>query len=144
MTKRKVAPVWYLTYGTPAYVACHEMVRLLMGYQSEEKSKLVRKQLMKLTPFVDYPGDQSDGAPYTRKFEHEREWRHVGNFKFTLDEVAFVVMPEDAHEKGRRKLLDLFDGPYECPLVDATWSRERVVKLFKEYEDTEWEDVEEA
>jgi hypothetical protein len=44
---------------------------------------------------------------------HEREWRVRGPFRFTLDDVAFVVV---ADKKGKRRIMDFwreFYGPGE-------------------------------
>lgn len=30
----------------------------------------------------------------------EREWRHVGQFKFTQDEFAFLIIPDSLHAKA--------------------------------------------
>jgi hypothetical protein len=76
--------------------------------------------LWNLTPFIDFPGDYDTGAFH---FEWEREWRVVDGISFDLREVAFLLLPEADHGKARRtqhiKVL-------RCPLIDPTWSPERI------------------
>ncbi|MBN8995392.1 MAG: hypothetical protein J0H94_09205 [Rhizobiales bacterium] len=81
----------------------------------------------RLTPFVDAPGAYPTGSYF---FEWEREWRKVGDFKFSTDDVAFLIIPEHLHaaakgflENARAEHL----GPaYDCPFIDAHWKRKQI------------------
>jgi hypothetical protein len=60
-----------------------------------------------VTPF--HP-DYTDPDPYVRTvdFTHEREWRVPRDFRFALDEVAFVIV--DTHEDVARISSDVGEG----------------------------------
>jgi hypothetical protein len=69
-----------------------------------------------VAPFIDIPGEHP-GKRY--EFEWEREWRHVGNFPFKVDEVDFLIIPEAEHQEAReyfRVAQEEQLGPnYCCP-----------------------------
>ena len=81
----------------------------------------------RLTPFVDAPGAYSTGSYF---FEWEREWRKVGDFRFSTDDVAFLIIPEHLHAAAKgffenARAEDL--GPaYDCPFIDAHWKRKQL------------------
>jgi Putative abortive phage resistance protein AbiGi, antitoxin len=85
-----------------------------------------------MTPFVDAPGAYLKGTYF---FEWEREWRKVGDFKFSVDDVECLIIPEKLHsaaasffETAKEENL----GPsYECPFIDPYWSRKKVKKALK-------------
>jgi hypothetical protein len=83
--------------------------------------------IWKLTPFIDAPGDYP-GGPY--RFEWEREWRHVGELRFSEQDPAFLIIPEKLHARARRFFEDAVRehyGPgYFCPYIDPGWDRERI------------------
>ena len=54
-----------------------------------------------------------------KEFWWEREWRKVGEFGFTANEVALVIAPEDTHETLRRH--------FSRPVIDASWGLERMI-----------------
>jgi hypothetical protein len=35
------------------------------------------------------------------RFEWEREWRHVRDLNFTVQDVAFLIIPENLHQNAR-------------------------------------------
>ena len=79
---------------------------------------------------MDAPGDYSTGNYF---FEWEREWRKLGDFKFTEVDVEFLVAPSALHEAARA----FFDnakadnlGPcYDCPFIDPYWKIEKIKPL---------------
>lgn len=87
--------------------------------------------IWRVTPFVDAPGAYPNGSYF---FEWEREWRKVGDFKFSTDDVAFLIIPENLHgaakgffENARQENL----GPaYDCPFIDAHWKRKKIKSVF--------------
>lgn len=92
-----------------------------------------KADIWKIAPFVDAPGKYGASSYF---FEWEREWRHVGHFKFTQDEVAFLIIPESLHAKAttffeqvKREHL----GPsFDCPFIDAEWDLSKVRKILKD------------
>ena len=109
--------VWYLDPYTPQSAAFREMVRLAMvgGVDPDD-------EIWRLTPFVDQLA-----ANY--RFEWEREWRCVGNFDFSPDEVAFIFVPEDLVGAATAFLATGGDntGPaYCCPILDPSWGIEEL------------------
>ncbi|CAL9362849.1 hypothetical protein SUDANB121_00710 [Nocardiopsis dassonvillei] len=155
---RGVNPVWYVdqtpssnspTWLTKAFKALVEQaeVRALVEKDTSDQSYgelLAESPVLKLTPFIEPMGTYN----VAREFWWEREWRHVGDFRFLAPEdiiVAFV--PEADQEAFRRDLTALikdeledeepFDWGVGEPLrqdyyehlvfVDATWSLEHMI-----------------
>jgi hypothetical protein len=54
-----------------------------------------------------------------KEFWWEREWRHVGDFEFTDEDVAFVLAPFEHHARLRPIV--------RRPLLDPEWSLERMI-----------------
>ena len=81
----------------------------------------------RLTPFIDNPGNYA-GRPY--RFEWEREWRVIGDMRFHQDDVAFLFLPEEDHDRARQFFVDAeFEntGPaYLCPYIDPRWELDRI------------------
>ena len=90
--------------------------------------------IWEVTPFVDAPGAYPTGTYF---FEWEREWRKTGDFKFTKDDVEFLIIPEHQHKAAKSFFKNAHAenlGPvYDCPLIDAHWKRKKIKPLiFKE------------
>lgn len=119
VTERSGGPIWYVEKGGPSHAALEQLIQQAHGTPADP--------IWKLTPFVDAPGVYATGK---YRFEWEREWRCVGNFKFCEDNVAFVIIPEEFHAAAK----DFFEmavtdnlGPgYFCPYVDPRWTRAKV------------------
>jgi hypothetical protein len=83
--------------------------------------------IWEMTPFVDAPGAYPNGSYF---FEWEREWRKVGDFKFSVEDVAFLIIPEHQQEAARNFFADAKDenlGPaYDCPYIDAHWKQDKI------------------
>lgn len=79
-----------------------------------------------IAPFIDFPG--AGGTKY--RFEWEREWRVPGDLTFEVDDVAFLFLPEEFHERARFFFATVQrdnSGPvYTCPLADPAWPGDRV------------------
>ena len=54
--------------------------------------------IWRITPFVDAPGKYGNSSYF---FEWEREWRKAGHFKFSENDVAFLIIPEKLHDAAR-------------------------------------------
>jgi hypothetical protein len=68
-------------------------------------------------------------------FEWEREWRKIGNFKFAVDDVACLIIPEELHSAAvgffQTAKAENTGSAYECPFIDPYWSRKKVEKALK-------------
>jgi hypothetical protein len=86
--------------------------------------------IWEVTPFIDAPGVYTSGTYF---FEWEREWRKVGDFKFSTDDVEFLIIPETQHKKAKAFFINAHLenlGPhYDCPLIDAHWEWEKIKPL---------------
>jgi hypothetical protein len=117
--KRKGNPILYAYKDQRVAVAIHQLVAA-----SKDETN---NPIWDLTPFVDMPGDYYKGAYF---FEWEREWRKVGDFKFSVEDVPFLIIPEHQHkvaryffENAERENL----GPsYICPYLDAHWNQDKI------------------
>lgn len=110
--------------GNPILYAYHnqplaDAVRALMIAARDEPGSPV----WAITPFVDSVGG-------TYNFEWEREWRHVGDFRFEVSDVAFLIIPASDHEAARDFFASAEEdqvGPnYPCPFIDARWNRDQI------------------
>jgi hypothetical protein len=114
---RGVNPVWYvdMTPGRtwtlpPALDELRQEATLAPGgFESHPASKIL--------PFIEAMGTWTGSR---KEFSWEREWRHVGDFKFSSLDVALVLCPETE--------IDEFEalGPYNA--VDPSWSLELMIE----------------
>ncbi|MBJ6762980.1 hypothetical protein JGU66_19620 [Myxococcaceae bacterium JPH2] len=119
-------PVWYVQYGSPAHLAMKQQLQQALAAPDAS-----REPLWAMTPFVDIQGD-THNAPYSYRFDWEREWRVPGLLRFTEYDVAVLFLPEEVHSVAR----DFFAwavreqvGPgYFCPVLDPRWSPERITQ----------------
>ena len=69
-------------------------------------------------------------------FDRKREWRHIGQMSFDVEDVAFLMIPEEFHEYAKTFFEDAYQeklGPYYfCPYIDPTWDRKRILKALSE------------
>lgn len=72
-----------------------------------------------LFPFIEGMGDWTASGGTKKEFWWEREWRYVGDFTFTSEEVALVIAPEADHAA--------FEKLAGGKVVDGTWSLERII-----------------
>lgn len=123
---RKANPILY------AYKD-HSVLSALKKLMSAAKHDAANPVWM-ITPFIDAPGDYGKSKYF---FEWEREWRKVGHYKFTTDEVEFLVIPEDLHEVARgffKAAKAENRGPsYECPFIDPYWSLKKIKPLLPKH-----------
>ena len=99
-----------------------------------------RKIRTRTIRFGELPRSSTPPGKYgnsTYFFEWEREWRKAGHFKFSEDDVAFLIIPEKLHKAARgffdnAKVENL--GPcYECPFIDSFWNRKKIKPLLPKY-----------
>ncbi len=120
-------PLWYLDKdGMQANLLEQEIADAMAGGVDPAD------RIWKLTPFIDFPGTYR--TEY--RFEWEREWRVVGDVEFTPDEVAFLFLPEDDHDKARQFFEQVeheHSGPaYLGPYIDPRWDMDKIQEKLKE------------
>jgi hypothetical protein len=119
---RKGNPILYAYKDQPLTIA---IKKLIVAAGSD-----VANPIWEVTPFIDAPGAYPNGSYF---FEWEREWRKVGDFNFTTDDVAFLIIPENLHKVAKDFFKNAHDenlGPaYDCPFIDAHWNRKKIKLL---------------
>ncbi len=122
MTARKkgVNPVWYVDI-TPGHDWLMNPINELVEKTIDTRRRFRKSQLARITPFIEQLGT---GASYRKEFWWEREWRHNGDFKFSLSEVIFGFAPEDRLEEF--ELLTKKLG-HKIPFVDPNWNLEKTI-----------------
>jgi hypothetical protein len=117
-------PIWYAYKDQPVTAAFQQVVN---GAENDPSAPI-----WKVTPFVDRPGAYGQKTYF---YEHEREWRVVGDLSFDTSDVAFLVVPEDSHEAARSFFKAAHEdqvGPnYACPYIDAHWSLDKIEPLLQ-------------
>lgn len=115
------APLWYLRHGSPQQRAVQELMERASAAVDADDP------IWGVTPFVDF---WADGDPYNYDFRWEREWRIADDLRFTPDDVDFLFIPEDLHQRARNFFKEQHDGQtgpaYFCPFLDPMWSVEKV------------------
>ncbi len=117
-------PVWYVQYGSPAHLALKHQVQQALTAKDPQ-----REPIWSMTPFVDIQGD-THNAPYSYRFDWEREWRVPGLLRFTEYDVAALFLPEELHPTARgffEWAVKEKAGPgYFCPCLDPLWKAEQI------------------
>jgi hypothetical protein len=121
------APLWYLDKDGVQAKIIQQQIRTAIAGGVDPGD-----QIWQLTPFIDNPGNYP-GRNY--RFEWEREWRVVGDFTFTPDDVAFLFLPEDDHDKTRQFFADVQvenSGPsYLFAYIDPRWDLDKIEKALR-------------
>jgi hypothetical protein len=122
MTARRkgVNPVWYVDI-TPGHDWLMNPINELIEKTVKTRKRFGTSRLARITPFIEQMGS---GGSYRKEFWWEREWRHCGDFKFSLREVIFGFAPEERVEEfeGFTKKLG-----HEFPFVDPNWNLEKII-----------------
>lgn len=115
-------PIWYVEHEGITEMAVQSLIR-----QATVELHPEVNPIWTLTPFIDSTGDHPNGQ---YRFEWEREWRHVGDLNFTVEDVAFLIIPENLHHDARRffenALRENVGPAYLCPYIHAGWDQDRV------------------
>lgn len=118
-------PIWYAWKDTPHWQTLQDMMSSAAGDAAAP--------IWRLTAMIDAPGKY---GPREYAFDWEREWRHLGPMKFTPEDVAFLLIPENLHTAARSFFEDAYNdnlGPaYFCPYVDPSWSKDKIIRVLKE------------
>ena len=107
-----VNPIWYVDI-TPGHDWLMEPINQLVDRELRRQKRFNRSPLAKITPFIEQMGSGMgrSGYGYRKEFWWEREWRHRGDFSFTLQEF------EKFTEKLGRRVR----------FVDPKWSLEKMI-----------------
>jgi Putative abortive phage resistance protein AbiGi, antitoxin len=127
-------PVWYLDI-TRGHDWLTEPIRELLEQAVDDATPedeadpdpewLVDAPILRLTPFVEQMGTP---AEIRKEFWWEREWRHVGDLRFTTDDIVVVFAPQAEHDWLWEQLVDGPDYPGgTLAFVDAHWGLERMI-----------------
>jgi hypothetical protein len=114
--RKGVNPVWYVDM-TPGRNWILAQALDSLRNQAIASGNFPAHHGAKILPFAEPMGTW---PPRQREFWWEREWRHLGDFAFDLEDVAFVICPEQEHQR-----FENLAKPKKC--VDANWSLERMV-----------------
>lgn len=120
-----VLPVWYtdVTRGTDWRVKhVWELIE-----EQKTAGTLVGSHIAAIAPFVETMGDG-----HRKEFWWEREWRHLGSFRFSYDQLALGLCPEeriDEFEAYMRLLAARRDDATaeEVRFVDPRWGLEQII-----------------
>ena len=120
LISKECNPLWYVWRETQYFNIIHNMM-------ASEKSN-PNADIWKIAPFIEDPSDGYD-------FVWEREWRHIGDFLFEPEEVAFLLIPQEFHDAARgffeNALQDNTGPAYLCPYIDPLWSEEKINSVLK-------------
>lgn len=118
MTARKKGanPVWYVDTRADHEGQIAEALDALLKRANAGKAPFTDFAVSRIFPFIEEMGVSKAGN--RKEFWWEREWRHVGDFEFTPEEVVLVLAPEKDHPALAR---------FGRNLVDPSWSLERMV-----------------
>ncbi|GAA1111985.1 hypothetical protein GCM10009630_06320 [Kribbella jejuensis] len=124
-------PVWYLDinlgHSWLTYPVRRQIERALAestvdGHVIPEL--LAEQDILQLTPFMEKMGSPNGQR---REFSWEREWRHVGHFRFkSAENVVALLAPEEDHNDLRQDLTYAWQRR-EVPLIDPDWGLERMI-----------------
>lgn len=124
IVSKGAGPIWYAYKDTPQWDALQQLMAKARNHPNAE--------IWKLAPLIDAPGVYGKGHYF---FEWERELRHVGEFAFGLNEVAFLLIPEELHAQAQVFFDEVEHenrGPaYHCPFIDPTWDRKKILEVLK-------------
>ena len=122
MTARKKGanPVWYVDI-TPGHDWLMNPINFLINATIEKRKQFRTSRLAQITPFIEQMGS---GPSYRKEFWWEREWRHRGDFSFSLNEVIFGFAPEERIGELERYTHKL---GHKIPFLDPDWNLEKMV-----------------
>jgi hypothetical protein len=115
-----INPVWYVDI-TPGHDWLMNPINRLIETTIERRKRFRTSQLARITPFIEQMGK---GPSYRKEFWWEREWRHQGDFKFSMSEVIFGFAPEERVEEFEELTRRL---GHKVRFVDPNWNLERII-----------------
>jgi len=129
-----VNPVWYID-KTPGTIWLHNpenqephapLTELIVD--AKKKGNFHSSAISKVTPYIEPMGTW---GTHNREFWWEREWRHVGNFKFQPYSIAFGLCEEEQIEPFEKWVHSLYGKAYpKYPIlhfIDPRWGLEEII-----------------
>jgi len=113
---RGVNPVWYVDMTPGRTWELSSALDVLRKQAAAAPDGFASHPASKILPFVEAMGTWPGGR---KEFSWEREWRHLGDFKFAWDDVALVLCPETE--------IDEFEALGSYNAVDPSWSLEKMI-----------------
>ena len=121
VARRKGAnPIWYvdMSAGHEWYLpkALDRLREEAAAYDLDPGGNFADHPAAALLPFFEGMGTWPTSK---KEFWWEREWRKVGDFAFSPDDVALIVAPVETHAALRRH--------FARPVIDASWGLEHMI-----------------
>lgn len=125
-------PVWYLDLSWKrgewlVYPIRRQIERAIAEAtcnKTVDVRRLAEQDILRLTPFMEQMGEVNGKR---KEFSWEREWRHVGHFRFeSAENVVALLAPEEDHMALRQDLTYAWRRR-EIPLIDPDWGLERMI-----------------
>jgi hypothetical protein len=128
-----VNPVWYVDI-TPGHDWLMKPINQLLEEELKRRRKFSRSPLAKLTPFIEQMGSGlgRSGYGYRKEFWWEREWRHPGDFRFTLPLIAMGFAPQHRIKEFENFTKNL---GRKLPFVDPNWGLDKMITHLAECAD---------
>ncbi len=120
-----VNPVWYVDI-TPGHDWLMNPVNQWIKTEIKRRKQFRKSPIAQIAPFIEQMGSGMgrSGYGYRKEFWWEREWRHRGDFRFSLHHVALGLAPErriKAFEKVTERL------GRRISFVDLKWGIEKII-----------------
>jgi len=121
-----VNPVWYVDITPSGHEWLMNPINTLIDRHVTRLKRYRKSLLAQITPFIEQmgSGQRRDGYGYRKEFWWEREWRHRGDFQFSLSDVALGLAPEiriETFENFTEKL------GRRISFVDPKWGLEEII-----------------
>jgi len=120
--KMGINPVWYTDTTPSGHDWLIKHVWDLVDRAIEAGSAFADEPIAGIAPFVEGMGTWEGSK---KEFWWEREWRHLGNRKFALDDVAVVLCPERDMEYFQGHVTS--SSGRSVPLIDPRWGLEYII-----------------
>lgn len=124
-----VNPVWYVDMTPSGHEWLIKDVWSLVDRAIERGlSTFNQDPIARIAPFVEGMGSWGDDPRARKEFWWEREWRHMGDLTFPLEEVAVILCPEA--DMAVFEEVNGASSPGEArrvPLVDPCWGLEHII-----------------
>lgn len=121
-------PVWYINQ-TRGFAWPSTALNAAIAAETRPYSN--PSSIFRIAPFIEQMGDWSQGDTINRKeFWWEREWRRVGDFRFTPPHVVAVLAPTADHADVKSHLERyVVWRDRGVPVLDPDWGLERMIAV---------------
>jgi hypothetical protein len=120
-----ILPVWYSDVTRATDWRVNHVWRLIE--EQTDAGTFVGSSIAQIAPFVETMGDG-----HRKEFWWEREWRHLGSFRFSYEQLALGLCPEERIDEFEA-YMRLLAGRRRDPraegirFVDPRWGLEQIV-----------------